>query len=129
MLMGTTTYGKNYLSNAASLLNRRYFKKQGQDLSKEVLWVSVGQREAKLPAIKVGGLKKNFAERPCAGKAGSNRAARHRGRVGNFNLRVPLNTKSMLERVPLGVSDQNFTGATYKNLKFYGCLASYAQCP
>ena len=31
------------------------------DLSKEILWVSVGQRAAELPAIKVGGLKKTSA--------------------------------------------------------------------
>ena len=30
----------------------------GLDLSKEVLWASVGQRAAELPAIKVGGQKK-----------------------------------------------------------------------
>ena len=28
------------------------------DLSTEVLWISVGQRAAKLQAVKVGGLKK-----------------------------------------------------------------------
>ena len=43
---------------------------------KEVLWVTVGQRAAELPAIKVGGQKKNSAERPIAGKAGSKWAAR-----------------------------------------------------
>ena len=45
--------------------------KRGLDLYKEVLWVSVGQRAAELSAIKVGGLKKNSAERPSAGEAGS----------------------------------------------------------
>ncbi len=40
------------------LLNRVYLIWRGLDLSKEVLWVSVGQRAAKLPAIKVEGLKK-----------------------------------------------------------------------
>ena len=34
------------------------------DLSKEVLWVSVSQRAANLPAGKVGDLKKNSATRP-----------------------------------------------------------------
>ena len=53
-------------------------KQQGLDLSKEVLWVSVCQRAAKLPAGKVGGLKKNSAMRPGAGEAGSNRAARQK---------------------------------------------------
>ena len=32
--------------------------KRGLDLSKEVLWVSVGQRAAVLQAVKVGGQKK-----------------------------------------------------------------------
>ena len=57
-------------------MDRNYFNKGDLDLSKEVLWYSVDQREAKLAAIKVGGLKKNSAELPSAGKAGSNRAAR-----------------------------------------------------
>ena len=35
------------------------FQQQGQDLSKEIQWISVGQRAAKLLATKVGGLKKN----------------------------------------------------------------------
>ena len=49
-----------------------------------------------------------------------------RGRVGNFNPRVPLNTEPILERVPLEVRDQNFAGATYRKLKFCGCLAPVA---
>ena len=44
-----------YLKSGARLLDRKYFNKGYLDLSKEVLWVSLGQREAKLPAIKVGG--------------------------------------------------------------------------
>ena len=59
-----------YLKSAARFSDRNYFNKIDLDLSKEVLWVSVGQREAKLPAIKVGGVKKNSK----AGEAGSNRA-------------------------------------------------------
>ena len=47
-----------YLKSAARLLNRNFFNKGDLDLSKEVLWISLGQREAKQPAIKVGGLKK-----------------------------------------------------------------------
>ena len=47
-------------------------EQQGLDLSKEVLWVSLGQRAAELPAVKVGGLKKYSATRPGAGEAGSN---------------------------------------------------------
>ena len=45
------------------------------DLSKEVLWVSVGQRVAVLRAVKVGG-KKISADQPCAGEAGLNRGDR-----------------------------------------------------
>ena len=40
------------------------FEQFGQDLSKEVLWVSVGQRAAKLQALKVTGLKKSSTARP-----------------------------------------------------------------
>ena len=64
------------IKSVARVLNRNCVNKQGLDLSKNVLWVSVGQKAAKLQAVKVGGLKKDSAKRPCAGKAGSNRAAR-----------------------------------------------------
>ena len=47
-----------YTKSAARLLNRNWVNKGSLDLSKEVLWVFVGQRTAELPAIKVGGLKK-----------------------------------------------------------------------
>ena len=47
--------GKTYLSNASSLLDRDWVNKWGLDLSKEVLWVSLCQRAAKLQAVKVGG--------------------------------------------------------------------------
>ena len=47
-----------YTKSAARLLNRIWVNKGGLDLSKEVLWVSVGQRNAELPAIKVRGQKK-----------------------------------------------------------------------
>ena len=40
-----------YLKSAARLFTRNYFNKGDLDLSKEVLWVSVGQREAELPAV------------------------------------------------------------------------------
>ena len=50
----------NCLKSATRLLNRVCVGRQGLDLSKEVLWVSVCQRAAKLPAGKVGGLKKNL---------------------------------------------------------------------
>ena len=44
--------------SAARLLNIDCVIKGGLDLSKEVLWVSVGQRAAVLQAVKVGGQKK-----------------------------------------------------------------------
>ena len=63
------------LKSATRLLNRVCVGRRGLDLSKEVLWVSVCQRAAKLPAGKVGGLKKNSAMRPGAGESVSNPAA------------------------------------------------------
>ena len=50
-----------YIKSASRLLDRVWVNKGGLDLSKEVLWVSVGSRAAELPAIEVGGLKKNSA--------------------------------------------------------------------
>ena len=47
-----------YIKSASKVLNRAWVNKGGLDLSKEVLWVSVGQRAAELPAIKIGGQKK-----------------------------------------------------------------------
>ena len=44
-----------YLKRAARLLKRYYVNGEALDLSKDVLWVSVGQRAAKLRAFKVGG--------------------------------------------------------------------------
>ena len=49
---------------------------RGLDLSKEVLWVSVGQRAVVPRAVKVGGQKKNSADQPGAGNPGSNRRDR-----------------------------------------------------
>ena len=46
-----------YIKSAARVLNRNCVNKEGLDLSKNVLWVSVGQRVAKLQPVKVGGLK------------------------------------------------------------------------
>ena len=46
------------VKSAARLLNRNCVKKGGLDLSKEVLWVSVGQKVAEQPAVKVGVQKK-----------------------------------------------------------------------
>ena len=51
-----------YIKSAARLLDRNCVNKGGLDLSKEVPWVSVGQRAAELPAIKVGSLKKNSVQ-------------------------------------------------------------------
>ena len=44
-----------YIKSAARLLDRDCVNKGGLDLSREVLWVSGGQEEAELPAIKFGG--------------------------------------------------------------------------
>ena len=52
------------IQRPARLLDRDYVNKGGLDLSKEIWWVSVGQRGAELPAVKVGGLKKNSAALP-----------------------------------------------------------------
>ena len=49
-----------YNKKSDRLLDRNCVKKGGLDLYKEVLWVSVDQRAAELPAIKVGGWKKKF---------------------------------------------------------------------
>ena len=68
--------GMKYFKSAARLLDRDWVNKGGLDLSKEVLWVSVGQRVADLRAVKVGGHQKNSADRPIAGEAGSNLADR-----------------------------------------------------
>ena len=46
-----------YSKSAFRLLDRDCVIKRGLNLSKEVLWVSIGQRAAELPAIKVGGQK------------------------------------------------------------------------
>ena len=65
-----------YIKSAAKVLNRDCVNKGGLDLSKNVLWVSVGQGAVDLRAVKVGGKTKNSADQPGAGKAGSNRADR-----------------------------------------------------
>ena len=46
--------------SAARLVNRDCINRRGLDLSKEVLWVSVCQRAAELPAVKVGGKTMRF---------------------------------------------------------------------
>ena len=47
-----------YIKSAARVLNKKFVNKGGLDLSKNVLWVSVGQGAADLRAVKVGGQKK-----------------------------------------------------------------------
>ena len=47
-----------YIKSAARVLNRDIVNKGGLDLSKNALWVSVGQGAADLRAVKVGGQKK-----------------------------------------------------------------------
>ena len=44
-----------YIKSPATLLKKVYVNKGGLDLSKEVLWVSAGQRAVKIPAFKVEG--------------------------------------------------------------------------
>ena len=52
-----------YIKSAARFLNRHCFNKGDLDLSKNVLWVSVGQGVADLRAVKAGG-QKNSADWP-----------------------------------------------------------------
>ena len=62
-----------YIKSAARVLNRKFVNKGGLDLSKNVLWVSVGQRAADLQAVKVGGQKKILPiglVRTCFARAG-----------------------------------------------------------
>ena len=49
-----------YIKSAPRVINRNFVNKRGLDLSKNVLWVSVGQGTADLRAVKVGDLKKKF---------------------------------------------------------------------
>ena len=53
-----------YIKSAFRVLNRNCVNKQGLDLSKNVLWVSVGQRAADLRAVKVGGQQKILPSGP-----------------------------------------------------------------
>ena len=53
-----------YIKSAARILNRNCVNKGGLDLSKNVLWVSVGQRAADLRAVKVGGQQKILPSSP-----------------------------------------------------------------
>ena len=47
-----------YIKSAARVLNRKFVNKGGLDLSKNVLWVSVGQVAVDLQAVKFGVQKK-----------------------------------------------------------------------
>ena len=58
-----------YIKSAARVLDRDCVNKRGLDLSKEVLWVSVGQRASDLQAVKVGGQKKLCLSAHC-GRSG-----------------------------------------------------------
>ena len=57
-----------YIKTAAWVLNRDCVNKIGLDLSKNVLWVSVGQGAADLRAVKVGGQKKFLPISPVRAK-------------------------------------------------------------
>ena len=57
-----------YIKRTARLLNRDWVNKGGLDLSKEVLWVSVGQRAANLWAVKVRGQQKILPISPARAK-------------------------------------------------------------
>ena len=50
-----------HLKSTARLLDRTNFNRRGLDLSNEILWISVVQRAAELPAVKVGGKERNSA--------------------------------------------------------------------
>ena len=52
--------GIKYIKSAVRVLNRNCVNKGGLDLSKDILWVSVGQGVADLQAVKVECQKKNF---------------------------------------------------------------------
>ena len=64
------------IKSAARLLDSNWVNKGSLDLSKEVLWVSVGQGGAELPAVKVGGVKKNSAARPVSNPRSPRQAIR-----------------------------------------------------
>ena len=42
-----------YIKSAAKVLNKDYFNKEGLDLSKSILWVSIDQGAVDLQAVKV----------------------------------------------------------------------------
>ena len=46
--------GDEHLKSPATFLDRDYVNREGLDLSKEALWVSVGQRMSQLPEVQNG---------------------------------------------------------------------------
>ena len=64
-----------YIKSVDRLLNRDCVNRRGSDLSKEVLWISVGHLAAELLAVKVGD-QNNSAAQPSTGESGSNWAKR-----------------------------------------------------
>ena len=57
-----------YFKSCARLVDRDQVNKGGLDLSKEILWVSVGQWAADLQAVKVGGQRENLPIGPLRAK-------------------------------------------------------------
>ena len=57
-----------YIKSAARVLNRDFVNKGGLDLSKNILWVSVGQGAADLRAVKVGSQKEILPISPMQAK-------------------------------------------------------------
>ena len=64
--------GIKYIKSTARILNRNCVNKRGLDLSKNVLWVSVGQGAADLRAVKVGGQKNILPIGPLRAKGARN---------------------------------------------------------
>ena len=61
-----------YLKSPARLLDRDQVNKRDLDLSKEVLWIAIGQRAEDLRAVKVGGQKRILPIGPRTGEADLN---------------------------------------------------------
>ena len=78
--------GMKYMKSAARLLDRYCVNRKGLDLSKEVLWVSVGQRAAALLAVKVGGSQEKSTAQP---QPHSNQLARIRIRPSTNHSQSP----------------------------------------
>ena len=73
-----------YIKSATRLLNRDWVNKGGSDLSKEVLWVSVGQRAAELRAVIVG------CQQKCCLSAWRGRSGFEPGRSAEFFVDLQL---------------------------------------